>query len=58
MLALRTRNTRQAIINEIVATLEFLDYLKYEALIPVHNIIKREESKKERLVARLRNSEA
>ena len=44
---------RQKIIDEIVATLEFLQYLKSEAIAPVKHIIKREESKKRILVRKL-----
>ncbi|MCT4624519.1 MAG: hypothetical protein N4A46_12935 [Schleiferiaceae bacterium] len=57
MLPLKTKKARQALLNEIVATIEFLDYLKYEALVPVQAIIKKEESKKEQLIAELRNTE-
>ncbi len=53
MLSFNTKKTRQAILNEIISTLEFIDYLKYEALVPVQNIIKREQAKKLKLVAQL-----
>jgi len=57
MLSFSTKKTRQAILNEIVSTLEFIDYLKYEALVPVQTIIKREEAKKQMLVAKLETIE-
>ena len=57
MLSFKTKKTRQVILNEIVATLEFIDYLKYEALVPVKNILKREEAKKVKLVAQLETVE-
>ena len=57
MLSFSTRRTRQVILNEIVSTLEFIEYLKYEALVPVQNIIKREEAKKIKLVAQLETIE-
>ncbi len=53
MLSFNTKKTRQTILNEIISTLEFIDYLKYEALVPVKNIIKREQAKKLKLVAQL-----
>ena len=54
MLAKRRREkARQAILNEIVATLEFLSYLKNEAKGSVERIIKREEMKKRMLVFQL-----
>lgn len=53
MLSFNTKKTRQTILNEIISTLEFIDYLKYEALVPVQNIIKREQAKKLKLVAQL-----
>jgi hypothetical protein len=57
MLSFSTKRTRQVILNEIVSTLEFIEYLKYEALVPVQNIIKREEAKKIKLVAQLETIE-
>ena len=57
MLSFNTKKTRQLILNEIVSTLEFIDYLKYEALVPVQNILKREESKKIKLVSQLETIE-
>lgn len=57
MLPLNAKKARQAILNEIVATLEFIDYLKYEALVPVQNILKRQEAKKQELIARLERVE-
>ena len=53
MLSFSTKKTRQVILNEIVSTLEFIDYLKYEALVPVQNIINLEEAKKLKLAAKL-----
>jgi hypothetical protein len=58
MLSFSTKKTRQAILNEIVSTLEFIDYLKYEALVPVQTIIRREEAKKQMLVAKLETIES
>ncbi len=48
-----TKKTREIILNEIVATLEFIDYLKYEAVGSVRNIIRRQQAKKKRLVTAL-----
>ncbi len=50
-----TKKTREIILNEIVATLEFIDYLKYEAVGSVRNIIRRQQAKKRRLVASFRS---
>ncbi len=44
---------RQAILNEIVSTLEFISYLKNEAKGSVSRIIKREEMRKRMLVFQL-----
>ena len=57
MLTIKTKKTRQLILNEIVATLEYLDYLRYEALVPVRNLVEREERKKGRLISRLQHIE-
>ena len=44
---------RQVILNEIVSTLEYIDYLKFEAKGQVSRILKREEMKKRMLVFQL-----
>lgn len=44
---------RQRILNQIVSTLEFIDYLKFEAKGKVSQIIQREEMKKRMLVFQL-----
>lgn len=44
---------RQRILGEIVSTLEFIDYLKFEAKGQVAKIIRREEMKKRMLVFQL-----
>lgn len=44
---------RQRILSEIVSTLEFIDYLKFEAKGKVDRILKREEMKKRMLVFQL-----
>ena len=44
---------RQAILNEIVSTLEFIDYLKFEAKGQVTRVLKREEMRKRMLVLQL-----
>jgi len=48
-----TKKTRELILNEIVATLEFIAYLKYEAVGSVRNILRREQAKKQRLTMAL-----
>ena len=45
---------RQILLNEIVSTLEFIDYLKYESRQPVKSILEREERKKNKLIERFR----
>lgn len=54
MLSLKTKKARQAILNEIVATLEFIDYLKYETMIPVTDKLNMEIKRKEELIAKFR----
>lgn len=49
----RREKARQAILNEIVSTLEFITYLKTEAKGSVSRIIKREELRKRMLVFQL-----
>jgi len=44
---------RQRILNEIVATLEFIDYLKFEAKGQADRVLKREVMKKRMLVFQL-----
>ena len=44
---------RQRNLNEIVATLEFIDYLKFEAKGQVDRVLKREVMKKRMLVFQL-----
>lgn len=44
---------RQRILSEIVSTLEFMDYLKFEAKGQVSKILKKEEMKKRMLVFQL-----
>ena len=53
MLTKQREKARQAILNEIVSTLEFLAYLKNEAKGSVERIIRREEMKKRMLVFQL-----
>ncbi len=44
---------RQRILNQIVSTLEFIDYLKFEAKDEVSKILRQEEMKKRMLVFQL-----
>ncbi|MCT4623512.1 MAG: hypothetical protein N4A46_07800 [Schleiferiaceae bacterium] len=44
---------RQRILDQIVATVEFIDYLKFEATGKVANLIHKEEMKKRMLVFQL-----
>ena len=53
MKLLKVKRTKEIILNEIVATLEFIDYLKFEAVGSVKNILRREQAKKRRLVSAL-----
>lgn len=44
-------DVKQRLLNEIVSTLEFIDFLKYEAQKPVNQILVQEEKKKKELIA-------
>ena len=51
MYTTENRDLKQSLLNEIVSTLEFIDFLKYEANKPVNQILAREEKKKKELIA-------
>lgn len=53
MLNKNVEKARQAILNEIVSTLEFIEYLRKEAKDSVAGIIQREELRKRLLVFKL-----
>lgn len=54
MINKKSEKVRQAVLNEIVATLEFIEYLRTEAKGSVKRILKREEKKKQELVMKLK----
>ena len=54
MLEKKIKQSRELLLNEIVSTLEYLDYLKFEAKTSTKRLILKFELKKLALVAELR----